>query len=106
METLEYPFASSNHAVRRGGGGRRVSGHLIDFWSAGERNHGFFPRFLRNGRPSHSSGVLVALAVLQAKQAVTRLSSILLPPRLTGNTWSQVSVPARLPQYTQAQPSR
>jgi hypothetical protein len=47
---------------------------------------------------AHSSAVFVAFALLQAIHAVTRFSSVLVPPRLTGILWSQVIRPLRVPQ--------
>ena len=47
---------------------------------------GYAPCFLGRCRMRHSLGVIVAFARLQARQAVTRLSRVLLPPRLTGMT--------------------
>src|ERR1051326_8804477 len=61
------------------------------------KNAGYAPRLLWRWCARHSLGGIVDFARLQARQAVTSLSKVLLPPRLTGITWSQVSGPVRIP---------
>src|SRR5439155_25741324 len=53
-----------------------------------------------------SSNVRLPLWWLHGAHAVTTFSQIDSPPRDLGITWSRVSRPAVVPQYTQRQPSR